>query len=230
MENIIVAWLYSMMVLVSPPERLAALPQLPGHEESAQEKHNRYQSIARDLYAVAYDPATSPIYSGSKGRAATAATLLAIAWHESGFAHDVDYGPCYRGKDGKGYRCDSGRSACLMQIQIGDGTTTKRSHGIEGLTQADLFGDRQACFRAALKLVRNSFSACSKNRADERLNAYASGVCGLGHQRSKEVFAIHRRMVSAKPIPAEDKLWILAEPSEPVAPKSGPLSLRDSME
>lgn len=118
-----------------------------------------------------------------------------------------------------------------MQIQLGDGTTRKRSHGTEGLTKEDLFKDRKACFRAGLKLLRNSVAACSKHGQDAQLNAYASGVCGLGHQRSKEMLAIARRMLSAKTIPAADKDFVLAEPNpdtnSPVKP-DGSLSLLES--
>ena len=228
MNNTIVAWIYSLITLVSPPERLAALPQWPGYEESAQQKQERYMDIARDLYAVVYDPSTPPLYQGPQGRATTAATILAIAWHESGFARDVDVGPCYRGKDNKGVRCDRGRSACLMQIQLGkDGLTTK-AHGVEGLSQEDLFHDRKACFRAGLKLIRRSFSACAKEGPDGRLNAYASGTCGMGFDRSKEMFDIHRRMLRNHPIPVDDKLGLLAEPSEP--PANGSVSLSDKLQ
>lgn len=221
--NTIIAWLVSIMTTVAPPQKLASLPQLPGYEETAEEKEQRYADIAKDLYEVVYDPSFRPIYGGDKGRAVTAATVLAIAWHESGFARDVDKGPCYRGANGKGTRCDGGMSACLMQIRIGSGTTTK-AHGVAGLTQDDLFRDRKACFRAGIKLIRNSFAACVKEGPDHRLNAYASGVCGIGHQRSKEMFAIHRRMISAKPVPVADKDFILAEP-DPDMPKENPLSL-----
>jgi hypothetical protein len=115
----------------------------------------------------------------------------------------------------------------MMQIQIGKGTTNKRSHGIDGLTQEDLFRDRKACFRAGLKLLRNSVSACSKLGKDYHLNAYASGVCGLGHQRSKEMLSIARRMLSMKAIPGNDKDFILAEP-DPDVKREGSLSLLDS--
>ena len=169
--NPVTSWLFSLMVAFAPPEARANSAQLPGHEETATQKEARYQSIADDLYAVAYDPNETPLFKGNKGRARTAALLLAIAYHESGFAHDVDIGPCYRGRDGQGARCDHGRSACVMQIHIGDKTTA------QGYSRDELFADRKKCFRAGLALVRRSLSECRHLDSKHRLNAYASGVC-----------------------------------------------------
>ena len=224
--NTITTWLFSIMTLVAPPQKLAAIPQFKGYEETVEQKEERYKSIAKDLYEVVYDPSFKPLYSGPDGRANTAALVLAIAWHESGFAKDVDVGPCYRGKDNKGYRCDNGKSVCLMQIQIGKGKTNK-SHGIEGLSQSDLFLDRKSCFRAGLSLIRRSFAACSKYGKDSVLNAYASGACGLGQNRSDEMLAIVRRMLRTKPVPAHDNDFILSE-SDPEVKKESSLSLLDS--
>jgi hypothetical protein len=209
--NTVIAWIMSLMVQVAPPERLAAVPQLPGWEETVEEKLERYESIAKDLYEVAYDPKTRPLYGGERGRAMTAATILGIAFHESGFAADVDKGPCYR--EGKfRERCDGGRSACLMQIQIGDGTTALR-HGVEGLSQVDLFRDRKACFRAGLSLVRRSFASCAKAGSDAKLAAYASGRCDnpMGIVRSRELLGIARRFVADRSrIPGPDTTFLEA--------------------
>lgn len=198
------------MVQAAPPAKLAAAYQLPGYEETVEEKQVRYESFASDLYEVVYDPSVKPLFGGKKGRAMTAATILGVAFHESGFAHDVDKGPCYRGRNGRDVRCDGGMSACVMQIKLGAGTTTLRSHGFEGLTQADLFRDRKLCFRVGLHLIRRSFVACSKQGPEGKLNAYASGVCTLGLDKSKELLAIVRRFVADRSkIPGPDKLLLL---------------------
>jgi hypothetical protein len=223
--NAVVQWIFMLMTLVAPPDRLASRPQWPGWVETAAEKEERYAAIAQALYEVEYDPSEKPLYGGPMGRAMTAATVLAVLYHESGFARDVDQGPCYQGK-GAPMRCDGGRSACMAQIQIGEGTTTLRSHGIAGLTKADLFADRKLCFKVAQHLIRRSFVACAKQGPNAKLNAYASGVCTLGQDRSIEILSIARRFVadrSSIPGPDAEHLW-----TQPIVEKDpNPLSLLD---
>lgn len=209
MVNPVVAWILSIMIQVAPPAKLVTQPQLPGWEETEQQKLARYHSIAEDLYHVVYDPNTKPLYKSENGRAITAATLLAIAFHESGFAHDVDKGPCYRGKDGRWGRCDGGLSATLMQIRLGEEATTKRVHGVDGLKQKDLFADRKQAFRVGLHLVHRSFVACSKNGPDLKLAGYASGNCAAGHTESNRILHIARRFVADKSkVPGPDTAYI----------------------
>lgn len=172
--NVIIKWIVAMMLAQSPPTRDAKHHQFGEWTETAEQREQRYASIAEDLWAVAYDPEQPPIYAGPQGRAATVALVLAVAYMESGFAPDVDKGPCYRGKKGGPYwsRCDGGRSACMMQLNIGNGTTA------EGWSQEDLFADRQKCFRAAIRKLRGSVGACKALGPDAALNAYGQGYCG----------------------------------------------------
>lgn len=190
MSEAIITALVAAMTTLAPPARLARGPAWPGWEETAEARLERYVGIAGAAYRVAFDPGVAPVYPGKDGRKKTASLLLGIAFAESGFAPDVDRGPCYRGKDGKGVRCDSGRSACLMQIQIGAGVTA------EGWTQADLFADRERCFRAGLALVRKSFVACAKEGDGHALDAYATGVCGsiIAQAKSRPRLALGRRV------------------------------------
>jgi hypothetical protein len=192
-------WLLALMVAFAPPERAARHDQFPGWEETVDERKLRYAEIGRDLYSYVYHPDTKPIFGGAKGRARTASLLLAIAYHESGFAKDVDKGPCYRGKSGNSTRCDSGMSACLMQIHLGDGTTP------EGHTQKDLFADRKKCFGAGLRLIRRSFSACKSLPMKHRLNAYASGSCSKGHEGSERLMNMAEKFATKLPMPGPDK-------------------------
>lgn len=176
MTNVVVTWIVSMMVFLAPPEKLAAVPQLPGWHETADQKLARYHEIAQALYDVTYDEKKDPLYMGPKARANTTATLLAIAFMESGFARDVDLGPCYRGR-GFAARCDGGNSAGMMQFKLGEGTTAGPIHGIEGKTQKDIFADRRLMFGIGLHMVRRSMKACRKYGEDWGLNVYASGTC-----------------------------------------------------
>ena len=198
----VIAWLVSLMVVIAPPDKLAAAPQLPGWEETAEQKTQRYTSIATDIHSVVYDPEVKPLYRGKKGRARTAALLLAIAYMESGFAHDVDKGPCYR-KGSYRSRCDGGLSAGLWQARIGAGTTLETVHGIDGKTQADLFGDRKLQVRVALHMVRRSFKACRSLGQNALLNVYASGSCFRGEQPAKARLALATRLFDLKPVPAD---------------------------
>lgn len=209
MHNSVIAWIVSIMVQVAPPDRLAAGPQLPGWEETAEQKLERYESIAQDLHRVVYDPAFRPLHSGRKGRASTVALVLGVAYHESGFARDVDHGPCYRGPGNAG-RCDGGTSVSLMQIRVGAGAT------VEGWTRDDLFADRTKAFRAGIRLLRQSMRACSKLPSEHWLSAYASGACDnpLGHRRSSELVSLGRRFAGLKPVPGPDAMFLSTSDSD----------------
>jgi hypothetical protein len=122
----------------------------------------RYESIARDVASVALDDAEDPLFGGSDGRTQTAVLMLAVASFESGYRKVVDEGI---------RRGDHGRSYCLMQIRVGSGATR------EGWSGTQLVEDRKLCFRAALHILRASFSVCRKLPVDDRLSAYATGRC-----------------------------------------------------
>lgn len=190
MSTAVVAALVAALETIAPSARLAALPAWPGWAETAEERHERYEGIAAAAWAVANDPEERPVFAGARGRERTASLLLGIAWLESGFARDVDLGPCYRGRDGRGPRCDSGRSACLMQIQIGGGVTR------EGWNNSELFSDRERCFRAGLHLVRKSFAACARSGIGHELDAFTDGACGslVAAARSRPRLAAGRRV------------------------------------
>lgn len=199
--NPVTAWLVSLLTFLAPPERAARVPPYPGWAEAPEARSARYEAIAADLYAVVYDPATAPLYQGPRGRASTAALIVAVAFKESGFAPDADLGPCYRGAPGGKLwrRCDGGRSACMMQVLIDKGTTS------EGWSQNDLFADRKKCFSAGLRLLRRSYVACTKagNAREHLLNAYASGVCGLGHSSSLARVGLARTLLTRGNIPLD---------------------------
>lgn len=147
------------------------VPVMPGHEESDAVHAARLTSIAHDAAAVALDPDVRPLFAGPLGREATAAAILAVAYHESGFAADVDAGVCYRGK-GHEKRCDAGHARCLMQV-----------------LDTEPILDRRECFRRGLAGLRRSWGACRENPKETRLAAYASGSCKGGHKGARELWA-----------------------------------------
>jgi hypothetical protein len=130
--------------------------------ESSEQVRERYGSIARDLAAVALDESEPPLFDGVDGRTETALLMLSVASFESSFSRRVDDGS---------RRGDRGYSYCLMQIHVGHGLTR------EGWNGQQLIDNRKLCFRAALHLLQNSFSACRNLPVDDRLSAYASGRC-----------------------------------------------------
>ncbi|HTJ84565.1 MAG TPA: hypothetical protein VL400_22755 [Polyangiaceae bacterium] len=202
-------WLFEVMALVAPPDRAANEKAFPGYQETIEERRERYAAIAEAARDVAYDPNEKPVFGGKYGRARTAALMLAVAYHESGFMKDVDLGPCWRGKAGTSTRCDSGRAACLMQIHVADGQTA------EGYTREELFADRKKCFRSGLHLLRRSMSACSHLPEKHKLASYASGTCKGGLKDSESLMALYEKFASLKPMPK-------ADPPKGDAPKNDP--------
>src|SRR5689334_6529165 len=98
------AWVFILICALAPPAKLAALPAYPGWAETVEQRTARMQSIADDIAAVTTDPREM-------------AVLVAIGHHESGWAPDVDNGPCYRGPRNDSPRCDGGRAASPWQLQ-----------------------------------------------------------------------------------------------------------------
>lgn len=141
---------------------MTAWVPLKAQPESPEETMARYESIARDVAAVAYDEAEEPLFPGPEGRAQTALFMLSIASYESAYHKTVDQGL------GRG---DHGRSYCLMQIRVGDGTTR------EGWTGRQLVTDRTMCFRSALHILHGSFNVCRRLPIEDRMSAYATGHC-----------------------------------------------------
>lgn len=204
-------WILGLLLGVAPPADYAKRKAIPGWEETEAERRARYDEIAQAVWQVAFDPAEPPLWSGADGRSRTAALLVAIAYHESELAKDVDKGPCYRGGN-RTQRCDGGRAACLLQINVGDGKTA------EGWTKADLFADRLKCLRAGLRLVRQSFVSCSALPQGFWLNAYASGTCARGYERSQQRMDLAATLVAKNPRSWKDDAAELAKPAAKAPP------------
>jgi hypothetical protein len=79
----VAAWIFALLVAVSPPGRVPARETLEAGEE-------RYRAIAADVADVV--ASAPPIFAGPDGRARTAALLVAVAALESGLRLDVDSG------------------------------------------------------------------------------------------------------------------------------------------
>jgi hypothetical protein len=169
--NALIAYLLAAMVTWSPPGD-------HDYYESREETLDRYASIAHDIAEVALDPAEAPLFGGPHGRAQTGLLVASVAFYESGgYRRDVDMGI------GKKARGDSGRSWCLMQVNIGDGTT------LESWTGRDLVQERQKCLRVGLRRMRQSFAMCKDMAFIDRLSGYTTGRCtdedDYSHRRMK---------------------------------------------
>ena len=148
-----------------------ARPQ-PGWAETQDQYEARLAGVAADVEAVA-------------ANSTEVAYLLGIAWHESGFALDVQVGPCVGTHAG---RCDGGRARGPWQLHGASSEATLRE-------QAAL----------ALRRVRASVHQCAGNPPGERLAAYASGRCdrGLGAARELESSVVRARSELARAVEAE---------------------------
>lgn len=173
-------WILSLIVYLAPPAKLAALPQLPGWEETEGQKLTRYASIAEDVDAVVLERAP-------RRPEKAAALLVALAYMEGGFARDVDLGPCYRPLPSSP-RCDGGRAVSLWQVRVGGGETE------EGWTMADLQADRRRAAAVALRLAKRSIRQCVAYGPDAGLRAYASGSCERGQVESAARLGLARRL------------------------------------
>lgn len=129
----------------------------PGWQEAPEAIRARYEAIAADVGAVAQSRED-------------VALLVGVAWHESGFAADVDAGRCYQIGKWRG-RCDGGRAVSLWQLQSGAAESRERWRT-----------DRRAAATRALAVLRWSLRTCGG-----RLTAYASGSCSKGHQGAAEL-------------------------------------------
>jgi hypothetical protein len=145
------AILYALLLLV----RVVAPPA--GMTETAEELDARLRSIAVDAAAAAQeDPADALL-------------IIAVAQHESGFALDVDRGPC------RPNTCDGGRAACMLQIWAGPER------------RAALFADRQLCFRVGLRALKHSrLAECPSD--EMQFAGYAGGSCARGAKGSRELY------------------------------------------
>lgn len=172
------AWVLSLIVHLAPPARMAALPAFPGMRETEEQWLARESSIAEDVSAATSDPREQ-------------ALLVAVAYHESGFAKDVDLGPCYRGPNDDGPRCDGGRAASIWQLQTaGDGDA------------ADLFAHRRRAAARALSAIRRSARKCVPLFGrDAALRAYASGTCAKGIAESSAMVGLALRLLRDRPPP-----------------------------
>lgn len=205
----VVAWIVSFIVAVAPADR----PQfVKDAKETKDEALVRYNSIARDVTEVVWADPQPPLFAGPNGRARTVAVILSIMSHESGFRKDVDFGL------GKGAKGDSGRSWCLMQLNVGEGRTFSwntvkgraaydsdpSSEVVKGWTGKELVADRKKCITAGLRVMRISFDATVNMPLSDRLRVYASGNANAGGEASARRMNLATKWYANNPAPLSD--------------------------
>jgi len=193
---------------------------IPALAETPEETRARYESIATDVASVVYDEKESPMIQGIRGREASAAILLSIAFHESSFRKAVDK------NIGPGGRGDHGDSWCLMQLNVGKGRTIpwhakenrpayreckenevstkayrcdKKEEITAGWSGPELIDDRKKCIRASYRYMKMSFGACQHLPVTDRLSAYASGSCISDFEPSKRRMNLGLRWFAKSP-------------------------------
>ena len=206
---IVMARALAILLHLSPLSRTHEV--LPGWEETPEQRLHRYYSIAADVSVVALEVCKGNVECAK--RQVTAG--LGVAWHESGFAPDVDLGPCYRGKDGKGQRCDGGNAYSMWQLRpLGCATGPHAPPG--PCAEAVAFRDRRVAFREAIKRMGRSQKECARIFApkDEQLAVYSGGGCKLPMAivRSRELFGCIRKAASAPDLPKPNAL----KPASPI--------------
>lgn len=211
------AYLFSILVTLSPIERAVKVTYLPQAKETVEERTTRYEEIATDLAEV-LDTEEKLLFAGSRRKAHSGALALSVYYMESGFRKDVDLGI---GKEARG----GGMDTCLAQIRLGKDQLTP-----EGWTWKDIVADRKKCFRASLRMMRRSLLACQKEPREHGLAAYAAGVCTLlsGQQKSRARWSVYRHVIDKRGAPKDESfepppVSTMTDPDlAPVAPPVAP--------
>jgi hypothetical protein len=168
-------WIFGLMLMLLPPQYRARVDKVPLAETWAD-----YVETAAALSIVVTEE--EPLFRGPYGRAKTAIVLLSLARHESAFRNNS--------------MGDVGRSHCLMAVMTG-----VKGRVQEG-TGEDLRWDKIACFRAGLRIARQSFRACRYGRPEHRLAAYASGSCNRGLKASESRLGAAMALWRDEPLPS----------------------------
>ena len=182
--EVLSAWLVGVMLSSMPPGKFKSPPDAV---EPEAETPVRYKALATALAEVVLDPEERSLYPGPDGRRHTAALMLSLAYHESGYRRDIDLGIGKKERPGRQYWC-------VMQIGV-DGKTA------EGWTGPDLVADRHRCFRAALHKLQQTRGSCRAQGPDAWLRSYAAGDCSRGGKPAAQRIATFRRWLGIHPFP-----------------------------
>ena len=156
--NTLSLWILSVLFSIAPSQS--------SYHENDIEFRERYENISKDMADAIIE--TKPIFNDENSNIKTAALLTSIAFYESGFRKDIDYG---------NIRGDHGNSWCLMQINVYNQHVRVGNKEIKSWTGKDLVLDRKKCFIAAIESIRESMNYCSKLKAPSYISGYTTGKC-----------------------------------------------------
>lgn len=186
--NTLSTWIFTVLLSIVPPQKAV--------NESEVDMKARYESIATDMAEVIEK--SKPIFNGKDAELRTAALLSSIAFYESGLRKDVDEGNA---------RGDSGRSWCLMQINIGNGHVLVGDAEMKSWTGKDLVTDRKKCFAAAIEVVRASMKQCSHLKDGSVLGGYTTGKCIANEKTATSRWNLSQQLIKKYP-------YIVPEPTQ----------------
>jgi hypothetical protein len=182
------AWAVAVMLAAIPPGKF----QTPVEAvEPEAETRSRYDALAKGLAEVVLDPEERPLYPGPRGRPQTAALMLALSYHESGWRRDIDLGIGKKVRPGRQYWC-------VMQVGLDGAAKTA-----EGYTGPELTADRRRCFRAALHRLQQTRGSCRAQGSDAWLRSYSAGDCSRGAKPADQRMGTFRRWLGIHPFPAD---------------------------
>jgi hypothetical protein len=232
-ENVVIAWIFSLMTALSPPDK----QRVTVAQETVEEATARYQDIAESIVRNAYDPNIKPAFGGPKGRLQTALTVTMMFFWESGYRKDVDMGLA-RGLTSKMGLNDHGRSWCMGQVNLGKKTWSDPETGekfddsekatAEGWTGRDLVGDHNKCVVATIRILRGSMYDCRELPIEERLAAYIAGTCeskeaaAESRKRMNVIFKRGQKMPNVNDKAIQSKLFPPEPKPEPAKPEPAP--------
>lgn len=166
-------WILAALLFMVPPTRAA---KQYAAEETVAERTARYESIAAQVDQVVREE--GPLFKGNNAEKYSAALVLSIMLHESGLRKAVD--------DGR-VKGDGGRSVCMMQVNVGNGTVPWGDETMRSWSAKDLIEDRLKCIRAGYIRLRSSLAQCRSSANSDKLSSYTAGSC-----RTSEVKAARR--------------------------------------
>jgi hypothetical protein len=148
-----------------PPEWVLALML------KAQPAHPYRATYERTSEAIARASEASPLFSGDRGDAKTAALLVSLAFFESGMKPDAA-GDCSDKTGQKRLACTEPgaipHSFCLLQIH-------ESNLAGFGVTREEIQSDVGACVRTSLALLHQSFRICRALGLEDQVRWYAGG-------------------------------------------------------
>ncbi|MDB4944374.1 MAG: hypothetical protein JWP97_3908 [Labilithrix sp.] len=125
--------------------------------------------------AIARVAESDPLFD-ERGEERTAALLVSIAWYESRLKPNA--------------RSKNGQWLCLYQVD--------KRHLPEPQKALE---DPELCTRAALKIIRASLQACTRQRPDDRLAQFMSGSCERGGTESRYRMFLASKLLKDHPVP-----------------------------